>query len=326
MQNQLAPTVAFQGPLLEEWLTLPREEIARHTRARHLALMFSIDGSRRHYLLTHPERNGDFTDFDDYARFTAQAYVNVYDLLFELGVETILTSMLYPPNFLRGEPYLAHSLRVSRESYCHDPFAGLYRKWNVRARLYGDWQIAPNAAPIRDGLNELDAELAALTPTGERLLLLGHNAGAFNDEMIARTLEFAAANGRAPAELELRDACFPHGPEKLDILIAAGCLRWGSIVPPVLDRGITDCYSLTNLALDVRESTLRRILYDHLFLRWLHADFDDYTPDILGQYAAYYATHAEGVVGLGRVVGPGAWYPLVPGDSEQDMDPRRAVE
>jgi hypothetical protein len=93
------------------------------------------------------------------------------------------------------------------------------------------------------------------------------------------------------------------------LFINTGWFRVGGTLPPVLDQG-TDLYNLSILAFDLTEHDLRRILYDHLFLR--NAAPEDnipYTPDDLQELADYYAHNSQYVIGLGRLVGSGLWYP-----------------
>lgn len=294
-------------PELNEWLALPNDELAALVRSHNLAVLLSIDGTRRHYLIVHPQENGRITNYDTYFQHSAKAYVRVYDLLFSLGIQTIMTPNLYPLNFLRGGESLQRFLKMSSAYLGSSYYATLYERWKVKARLYGDFDIAPNAVPVREGLQALGQELIESTPEGDRLLLFGYCAGSFNEELIARTVDLYQRFGRLPTEDEVRDACFPFGPSQLDVFIRAGAIR-NRVLPPILDRG-TNLYSLVHLALDLTENTARRILYDHLFRRGeAPEDNMDYTAEDLSIMADYYRTHSECVVGLGQLVGPSLWY------------------
>src|SRR5205085_2573337 len=111
--------------------------------SKHLAVLMSIDGTRRHYLLSRPITDGQISDFQDYARHSAESYVRVYELLFSLGMETVLTPLFYPPNFLRSQDYWRQAIIATKTLLFDDPFASFYQKWDVYARLYGDYQFAP---------------------------------------------------------------------------------------------------------------------------------------------------------------------------------------
>lgn len=304
-----APLLQPDIPDIEEWLAYPQAELANYVRPKQLAVLLSIDGSRRHYLLSKPNNDGKITDFADYARHTAQAYTRVYDLLFALGVNTILTPMLYPPNFLRSPDYLQKAILSSQQAFLGEAFCQLYERRQVAARLYGDYDIAPNAAPVRTELTALTASLQALTPVGERQLLFGFAAGSFGDEAIKRGLTLGTQLNRVPTQDEVRAACFPQGPQQINILIGAGWLRVGMILPPLLDGGATDIYNLSHLVLDLQETSLRQILYDHLFRRWAAPEDDaNYSSQDLLELKNFYSKHNNGLIGLGQLVGPGIWY------------------
>jgi hypothetical protein len=113
-------------PALEEWLALPQSEIADFVAQRHLAVLFSVDGTRRHYLL-HNNKD-EISDFAEFAQHGAEGYVRAYDVFFSLGVETVMTPLLYPPNFVRGENYLSNSVRMCRQLLVNAPFTDLYKR------------------------------------------------------------------------------------------------------------------------------------------------------------------------------------------------------
>lgn len=292
-------------PLLRDWLSMSRAELATYVLPHRLAVMVSIDGTQRHYLLKHPETNGQIVDYVAYADHNANAYVQLFGLLFELGVHTILTTSMSPPNFQRGERGMSQLLAMSEAFLTKAPFTGFYRRWQVQARLFGDYDLAPAATPIREALQALDQQMSALSPGRERLLLFGYCASTFADEQIARTQQLYAALNRFPTADELRRACFPHGPDRVHLYLLAGRLRVGQILPPLLDMGTADVYALSHLMLDLSEKEARRILYDHLFMRsGFKGDNVGYTPADLAALSAFYDDHRDYVTGIGQIVGP----------------------
>ena len=294
-------------PTLEYWLTASSEEVAFEVASHHLAVLFSIDGTRRHYLL-HNELE-EITDFAAYTRFTAERHIRVYDMLFSLGVETIMSSFLYPPNFQRSVSYVQQAVASCQQLLTTDAFLALYKHQDVIVRMVGDYDISPNAAVVRSDLMALASELRSVTPRGTRSLRFGFYAGDPITELITRSTTFTRTVGTPPTREELCIACFPEGPSAINILIEAGWLRVGLVLPSILDNGQTDIYNLTHLALEVQEETIRRILYDHLFRRWAAAEDDlTYSAADLAALREYYADHPNGVIGIGQIVGPGLWY------------------
>jgi hypothetical protein len=294
---------------LTQWLSLPADQIAEQIRARNVSVMLTSDGTRRHYLMRHPETNGEITDFEGYMKYTGNIYKTLFEKFYRIGIKTILTPILYALNFERGGKMLQNSLYATRYTFLNEPFVSFYKQWDIRVRLYGDYDVAPPAVPIRSGLSEVNQSLADLTPDREQLLLLGYTGEAFMDEIIHRTEHFFHANKRLPTQQQLKKQCFPYGPEKIDIHIGSGWMRTGRVLPFILDDGNTDLYFIDGLTFDLTEDMIKRILYDHLFLRnAAPEDNAQYTPAVLSELSAYYTQRDQNIIGLGEIIGDGIWY------------------
>jgi adenosine tuberculosinyltransferase len=303
-----APKIA-----LKEWLALERSELAAFVRERHLSVMFSVDGTQRYYLINRyrnkPETKSVEFDFDDYASFITPHLARVLGLLFELGVENVLNMALLPPNFDRPAKYVQFVV-----GHCHKTFAGadfqqMYRAQNVHVHTFGDYDLAERAESVRSQLNELECRFEKLNATRatKKTLWLGFYADSFTQELVKR-----ARTTGVNTDADLLAACFrnlPNAPRRIDLLIGASWLRVGGILPPLLDAGQTDIYNLAALVLDLQEETLRRILYDHLFLRTSWSDSDqNYSPADIAHLARYQEQHHNCLIGLGKLEGPGIWY------------------
>lgn len=295
---------------LTNWLSCPQSQIRSLITERELAILFSIDGTQRYYLLKNPEANGQITDFKAYAAFSAQAYAYVFEMFFSLGVKTLLCPILIENNFWRGEKYISKSLEMFQAFFLHPPMTEVYRKLNLKVRLYGDYAFAPAAKPFQAQIEILEKSLQELTPEGEQTLLLGIYGGSLTDEIVTRSVLLNKSLNHIPTEKEVRNSCFPDGPERLHLFINSGWLIGAGLIPAVFANNAVDLYTLNTLALDMPEETLRRILYDHLFLRHA-APYDDtkYTGEHLKELAQYYSAHRHCVAGLGQLLGPNLWYP-----------------
>jgi len=305
---------------LDEWLQLSKNEIAKMVSERHLAVLLSIDGTRRHYLLSQAKENSGSLeisdkDFEDFANHTSAAYVRVYNLLFSVGIDTVLTPVFFPPNFKRDSNYVEQALAASKRIFLGTEFVELYRKWELQTRIYGDFDLAPLACQVQNTIFSLAEELKKLTSNthgnDSKRLLFGYNAGTFVRETSSRTVLLYNNSGSIPDEQELRLACFPDGPDKIDLVIGSGWLRVGAILPPVLDNGNTDIYNVSNLVLDLEEHTLRCILYDRIFRRWAAPEDDTtYNLDDLALLKHYYTVHKRCSIGVGELIGSASlWYP-----------------
>lgn len=299
-------------PTLEAWLVLPMDEVAGWVSPGNLAIKLNMDGTTRNYLLSHPTASGRVEDYADYTHFCMVKTARIFDMLYGCGLQTVLAVNAWPPNMDRHPNYLQNILGASQKFLLAETFRALYQRWNLKVRLYGDYDVQPNMAQIREGLNALDAQLAEVTPSGDRLLLWGYHGETFMSEAILRTLALAQDLGRAPTHEELRQACFPHGPQEINIYLGSGWLRFGNTdLPPVLNNASANIYSLSTLMYDVSEHSIRRILYDCVFRRHVTTAKSDlaYTPDVLETLREFYEVHEDDVLGLGQLVGPGFWYP-----------------
>ncbi len=297
-------------PTVEEWLNFPQSQIRSVLSEKKLSVLFSIDGTQRYYLIKNPSAKGQITDFRAYAAFSTQAYAAIFELFFSLGIDTILCPILIENNFWRGEKYIAKSLEMFQTFFLHDPMIELYRSLNLKVRLYGDYAFAPAAKPFQSQIELLEKGLQELTPSGEQTLLLGIYGGSLTEEIITRSAQLNNTLKRIPTEQEVRHSAFPDGPERLHLFINSGWLIGAGLIPAVFANNAVDLYTLSTLALDMPESTLRQILYDHLFRRHA-APYDDtkYSNDNLAELAQYYSAHRHCVVGLGQLLGPKLWYP-----------------
>jgi hypothetical protein len=283
-------------PTIADWLAWPDERIAAAVQDRQLTVLFNDDGSRRHYLIH--TGHAAITDPDDYGTFSGRAHVAIYGMMYDHGVKRIITPMLFPDHFKRGERYIQMAVDLNQRMLLNADFSRLYAIYGVQVRCYGDYATAPYGEKIAAAVRDL----AAHTPEGDRFLHFSYYAGSFSAQVAAQV-----AQGTAPQDDALREACFPPGLEKVDVLITAGPLRVGHLLPPLLDAG-TDIYSLSYLPLDLTRVGLRHILYDHLFLRSSDPPYAQYTPEDLAALKAYYAAE-KGIAGLGHLVGPGVWHP-----------------
>lgn len=299
------------APDLEWWMSASKDEISTLVRAEHLAVKLALDGSTRYTLLKNPDPEGTVRDLAVSGHVAITATLRIIDLLFSLGIETAMVLCVWPPDIERRDGHLQTALQGGKMMALGREGLELYRRWNVRSRLYGNYDIAPGLAPISSELRALQAQFVELMPDGERLMLWGYAAGTPNEELIARSILLFQELGRIPTEDELRRACFPFGPDKLDIYLTAGWLRAGvASLPPILNKG-TDIYCVSHLIFELNEYELRRILYDSLFLRRVSSLTDKlvYPPTMLASLAEYYDEHRNCMVGLGHVVAEKFWYP-----------------
>ena len=239
--------------------------------------------------------------------------MRICESFFSLGVKTVIALNLWPPDIIRREDqFMQLTLKMSRIALLHPELVTLAQRWQAALRLHSDYDVTATGEPLREGLNALNDELKQLTPEQDRLLLFGFYTGQYEDEMIARTLHLYHQLQRPPTAEELHRSAFPDGPHHIDIYINGGWMsadNWS--IPPLLNQQSIAMYILAHLVLDLQAVTMRRLLYDCLFVRRKVSLTDNlsYTGDPLQQLSDYYQQHAYCFVGSGELVGPDLWYP-----------------
>lgn len=302
---------------LEEWLGLPEQDLAEIVKSKHLAVLLALDGTQRHFLIHHPELGGKITDFSNYAQESVAAYIRILELFLSHGVETLFVPLLIENDFWRGQSYIQQSVEWCSKTLVESPFSDIYQKYGASVRLYGDYDISDGASFVRPDLTALAAKLEYLTSSNGNVSDASYKSqiwyGIYSDnlalEAAHRSIEFYKQTGRTPnSEKEFINYWFPNGPERLNILINGGWLISGGIVPGVFANQAVDIYNLPYLAFDLQSESLRRILYDSIYLRHI-TDYDttEYSVTQVENLANYYKRHSNCVIGLGESI-EGFWY------------------
>jgi tuberculosinol/isotuberculosinol synthase len=290
-------------------MALPAEDISGVVLPKRLAVLVSLDGTRRFANMRDPSSREDWAR---YSQLGKEATVSLVETLFALGVQTILITALWPSNFTRGNEYAKVVLGpLGLAGLTDATWRVVYDRWGARARLSGTWR---EAEPwMVEEMEKVAGQYVAATPEGDRLLLWEADAG----DILEATLKLAAQVG--PSRGAILAAHYPDGPERIHIAIKSGRLSTlDRIVSPVmLDK--TDLYLVSNLTLELTEDQLRAILYDHLFLR--HAAPEDnmsYSDQYLAAYRRWHDARPPRVVGLGEL-DPGGYWSIRGGDDSEEL-------
>jgi len=295
-------------PSIEDWMSASRQDLARVVDGAQITVLVPSDGSRRHFLLRQLKQKNNSSEARDYLSAMGAQLVGLFRLLFSCGVKNILCPILQSPNFERGMDYIRTAAQSTSAVLAGEAFTRFYRDWNAEAHLYGGWDVLHGGEAVRETLQALNQKFEAFpNPGSQRKILYGFCPGTFVDEMCARVALYATKNKTYPSAEQLRQACFPFGPDKLDLVINTDLMRAGYIVPPVLDKG-THYYHLGYIPYDLSEQNLRQILYDYLFVR--HPEPQEganYSENELARIQEAIAENKNRVVGLGQRVGAGMW-------------------
>jgi tuberculosinol/isotuberculosinol synthase len=295
---------------LETFLNLSTDEVARIVRAEGPKVcVFPINGTRRWFMLEYPDLARE-NFLDNYLRISGRRHIELYKLLFDHGVDTLVTPIFGPDLLERGEEYRS-LLEQGVFWFAQDQdFLAFYDAYGVQVHIYGEAHRYLEGTPYESALRTYD-EVARRTASHDRYRLFfgvcAHDATETVAEIGARFLQ---RHGRTPTRREIVAAYYGEYVEPVDLFI--GFDRPAAFDMPLIATGSEDLYFTVAPSpyLDVR--TLRVILYDHLYARRV----DDAAYQALSQedwqfLMELYEENRHHVLGIGRRHQSGNfWYPL----------------
>jgi len=307
---------------------LPTAEIARQMRqAGRKVCVFPLKGTRRWCTLEHPSvRVGDFAS--GYIDAVAKRSIELYQLIFDHGLDTLLMPSFSPVIMARGEDYMemaAATFAQLAEPDCVD----FFRAYQVRVRFYGDLRKFFGQTPYAHLLDLFD-EITARTMAHDRhRLFLGLFTHTATDVIAELTVHYYLKHGRVPDRRALIEKYYGEYIEPVDLFISFGKLR--AFDMPLVATGREDLYFMLAPSPYLTQAQLRDILYDHLYARTrkkvdlqpdeLHGIMHsrrgtpssaktELQPDDWALIKNYYRANQGKTLGIGVKHGHGIWYPL----------------
>ena len=294
---------------LETFLNLPTEEVARIVReAGPKVCVFPINGTRRWLMLEHPEAVAE--DFvEAYLNIAGRRHVELYQLFFDHGIDTLLTPVFGPDILARGEGY-DELIRDGLSWFARgQDFLDFYDAYDVQVRVYGDYRGYLEPTPYAEVIQDF-ATIEQRTASHSRYRLFfgvcAHDAA----ETVAEIgLRFHQMHGRLPDKREIVEAYYGEYVALVDFFI--GFDKFAAFDMPLVSTGNEDLYFTVAPSLYLNVRQLRTILYDHIYAR--PKDESSYTTMTEADWAAmreFYRVNTENTFGIGIQHRMGIWYPL----------------
>jgi tuberculosinol/isotuberculosinol synthase len=293
-------------PSLEEFLELPTEEVARIVRAAgSKVVVFPFNGTRRWFLLEHG-RDTFKNPAQAYVDLTAKAYIEVYKLLFDYGLDTVIAPVFGGEILNRGDDYMEQIGKGMSLLAEHPAFLSFYNEYDVAVRFYGDYRYQLAGTPYAF-MSDLFDQLTKQTEQNKRCRLFYGVFGTDATEAIAKySIEFHKQNGRAPTRPELIEWYYADAVEKADIFI--GFEKFNVFDYPLLGWGEESLYFTVAPSLYMTGRQLRTILYDYLYLRPVQdPDYFTMSKDDFEAMHRCYEANRDVTFGVGEMRG-GIWY------------------
>jgi tuberculosinol/isotuberculosinol synthase len=292
----------------ETFLKLSTSDVAMLVRAAGPQVcVFPINGTRRWFMFEHGHKV-DGNSGPTYVDIIAKRHIEIYQLCFSHGLDTLLTPIFGGELLHRGEEYLQIAADGISRVATHPDFLSFYQKYEVRVRFYGDYRKQFKGTPFAY-LSDLFDHITKETAQNNRYRLF---YGVFANDPVETVAEFSVRhfqkNGIIPSRKEVVAQYYGEDIDPATIFI--GFDKFSVFDYPLINLGEENLYFTVAPSLYLDESQLRNILYDHIFLR--HAEELDYAQmsrQNLLTMRNFYQANRESTMGIGELR-DGIWYPL----------------
>jgi tuberculosinol/isotuberculosinol synthase len=243
----------------------------------------------------------------DYFKIAGQKHIQIYKLLFDHGLYTLLTPIFGPELLKRGKDYQQMMIPALLWFAENSEFLEFYDEYDVRVHIYGDAERYLKNTPYEHALiayQELERRTEENQTSRLFFGICAHDA----TETVAKFgVRFFQSEGRLPNRHEIISAYYGEYVEPVDLFI--GFDRPAAFDMPLIATGQEDLYFTVSPSPYIDATTLRNILYDHLFARKISESYDRLScPQIL---AKFYHANRHHVLGVGKKSQDGSfWYPL----------------
>jgi tuberculosinol/isotuberculosinol synthase len=305
----LKDSKGFKKLDLNTFVQLPESEVARIVRSAGAKVcVFPINGTRRWFYLEHAAKitSDPITAYLDIA---GRRHIALYRMLFDHGIDTLLTPVFGPDLYDRGDTYIE---RIGIEGLSrlanHPDFLQFYDEYQVRVRFYGDYRKYLNSSPYASTCDDIDAITERMAGHQKHRLFFGVFAHDASESTARLAVEHFQLHGSIPDKEQLVAMYYgePVGP--VDLFI--GFDKLSTFDMPLIATGNEDLYFTTAPSPYLSVEQLRHILYDHIYTRKIEEiDYADMGSDDLEWMRLYYAANRSQTIGVGMVRG-GIWYPL----------------
>ncbi len=311
-------------PTLEDFLNWPVEKVAAHVRAGgSKVVVFPINGTRRWFILEYPEQARE-NFLENYLKAHYDRHPQLYRLLFEHGIDTLLTPMIGPDILERGDEYAPILKRGLLWFARSEIFFNFCCRHEIRVRLYGDARRYLKG-PYTEVPQAFESLVERTRSHRRYRLFMGIYAHDPSERVAEIGVNFHREHGRLPTRREIVTAYYGEYVEPVDFFI--GSDRPAAFDMPLVATGSEDLYFTVSPSPYLDDRALRTILYDHLFSR--RVDDESYANLDAEDWQAmkrFYEANRHSILGVGRRDPTGSfWYPLPQVDVPANLFKRRSV-
>ncbi len=290
---------------LEDFLQLPTEEVAALVRASGTKVcVFPFNGTQRWFLLEYSA--GDEEELGEtYMAEMAKAYIRLYKLVFDHGIETVVAPVFGKHTLERGEEYMLAVGQYMTILADYPEFVSFYKDYGVRVRFYGDYKKELKNR-YQHIVQSFDQVTELTLAHDKHRLLYGVCADEATEAISELTIQHYIAHNKVPSRAELIQMYYGEQIEKADLFI--GFESFTVFDHPMLNTGDENMYFMVSPSLYMTQTLLRRILFDHMYLRPVpEPDYRRMSQDDFETMRKVYRNGCDDAFGVGVLQGD-IWY------------------
>ena len=289
----------FQNLTISEIASLVRQDGQK-------VCVFPINGTRRWFFLEHLPRPGE-NWLPSYMDVAAQNHLGLYRLVFDYGLDTLLTPIFGPDLLERGGSYMHAFGEGLARIATHPDFIGFYDAYRVRVRFYGDHRQYFDGTSYAH-LSDLFEEATERTKDHDSHRLFFGVCAHDAMETVARlSVRYHAEHGRVPDKRTLVTQYYGEYVEPVDLFI--GFDKFSAFDMPLVATGNEDLYFTVCPSPYLTQQQLRDILYDHLYCRrGGEPQYEAMETEEWEYMRAFYTVNRGKTLGVGVKRGQ-IWYP-----------------
>lgn len=291
---------------LKEFLQLSDQQATQLVRSSGSQVcVFPFNGTRRWFLLEHGAKK-----FDDwmeaYNDLTGKRYIEMYQMLFDHGVDTVVAPVFGGDIMERGQEYMEKIGSALSRLAEYSDFIDFYKTHDIRVHFYGDYRKKFSSTPYSYLTDLFDRITEETAPHKTNRLFYGIFASDATETLAELSVEYFHKNARIPSRRELIEQYYGEYIEKADFFI--GFEKFSVFDYPMLNLGEENLYFTAAPSLYMTKRQLREILYDHLFLRPVEEpDYSEMSREEMATMKNFYELNRDVTYGVGKIRN-GIWY------------------
>jgi adenosine tuberculosinyltransferase len=284
--------------------SLPAEDVARLVRTiGPQVCVFPVNGTRRWCWLEHT--NDPDKSLEHYVEIAALTYIRLFSMLYDHGIDTILSPIYGDELLSRGSKYIQATLANGLSNLETPDFLNFYRQYDICVRFYGNFRTILNK-PIYTPQLELFERISGQTMRHKkRRLFFGVFANDAAEQVGELSINHFLKENRYPDRHEIISLYYGEYVEPVTLFI--GFEKPTIYDYPLLGLGNESLYFTASPSPYLTTFTLRKILYDHLYRRTIKdPDWEQFSETDFNVLRNYYHKQQRTVLGVGNIF-HGTW-------------------